>query len=379
MSEEKKLQLSFVIDIDGTLCPIKKSDESYSDLIPYEGMVKKLQDYHLNGVKIILFTSRNMNSYNGNIGKINKQTAPILFKWLDRWSIPYDEIYFGKPWPGHYGFYVDDRAVRPSEFLNNTPEELLKICNENRPKHTQLDVVITMGGRGNRFRKAGYDKPKYMIEANGKTLFDWSMISLEGYRQFVSQYIFVVIKDDKEDVKVFIEDHCKALGINNYHIIIIDFLTDGQATTAMLASQYWNLDNRLLIYNIDTYVEPYHMNYRELRGDGFIPCFYGKGDHWSFVEVDTNNKAIEIKEKVRISNNCTLGAYYFRTSRLFTKLYLEYYTNPANLTDGEKYIAPLYQYLVDNGGEVYISNVDCKYVNVLGTPDELNAFISIER
>lgn len=130
----KKLfsEYSFIFDIDGTLCPVKKKEEKYEDLIPYENMIRKLQYYKENGAKIILFTSRNMNSYNGNIGMINKSTARILLEWLDKWEIPYDEILYGKPWPGHRGFYVDDRTVRPDEFLNCTVEELDKICKKSR-------------------------------------------------------------------------------------------------------------------------------------------------------------------------------------------------------------------------------------------------------
>ena len=41
-----------------------------------------------------------------------------------------------------------------------------------------MDIIITMAGLGSRFRKVGYNCPKYMIEAKGKTLFDWSMDSL---------------------------------------------------------------------------------------------------------------------------------------------------------------------------------------------------------
>ena len=48
------------------------------------------------------------------------------------WDIPYDEIIYGKPWPGHNGFYVDDRAVRPDEFLNHTPEKLVELCENSR-------------------------------------------------------------------------------------------------------------------------------------------------------------------------------------------------------------------------------------------------------
>ena len=120
--------LSFVFDIDGTLCPIKKKEEEYIDLIPYPEMVEKLKEYKAGGAKIVLFTSRNMNSYGGNIGLINANTAKVLLQWLDKWEIPYDEIIYGKPWPGKRGFYVDDRAVRPDEFLKYSEEELKKIC-----------------------------------------------------------------------------------------------------------------------------------------------------------------------------------------------------------------------------------------------------------
>lgn len=125
-------EYSFIFDIDGTLCPIKGKNEKYEDLVPYENMVQKLRYYKENGAKIILFTSRNMNSYNGNIGLINKNTAKILLDWLDKWNIPFDEIIYGKPWPGHKGFYIDDRSVRPDEFLNNTVDELNKICDKSR-------------------------------------------------------------------------------------------------------------------------------------------------------------------------------------------------------------------------------------------------------
>ncbi len=122
----------FIFDIDGTLCPIKGKEEKYEDLVPYKNMVDKLKYYKNNGAKIILFTSRNMNSYDGNIGIINKNTAKILLNWLDKWEIPYDEIIYGKPWPGHKGFYVDDRTIRPDEFLTKTPEELEEICKETK-------------------------------------------------------------------------------------------------------------------------------------------------------------------------------------------------------------------------------------------------------
>ena len=117
-----------IFDIDGTICPIKKPDDRYEDLIPDKNMIKKIQEYKELGATIVLYTSRNMNSYNCNIGLINANTAKVLLKWLEEWSIPFDEIIYGKPWPGHCGFYVDDRAVRPDEFLKYDYNVLMNIC-----------------------------------------------------------------------------------------------------------------------------------------------------------------------------------------------------------------------------------------------------------
>lgn len=234
-----------------------------------------------------------------------------------------------------------------------------------------IDIVITMGGLGSRFRNAGYHMPKYMIEVKGKTLFDWSMISLDGYRDIADRYIFIAMKDKEYDAEQFIHEHCSKFGIVNYKVIMLDYLTDGQATTAMLAQRYWEEKHGLLIYNIDTYVEAGAMNAGQLKGDGFIPCFHAKGEHWSFVRLDDDGKVVEIKEKVRISDNCTLGAYYFKTCQLYRTLYEEFYQQNRCGECKEKYVAPLYQYLLEKGGEIFICNVDEQKVHVLGTPEEL--------
>lgn len=123
---------SIIFDIDGTICTIKKQNEKYEDLIPNKEMLKKIREVKGMGYRIILFTSRNMRTYNGDLEQILKNTKPILEKWLEKWEIPYDELVFGKPWPGHDGFYVDDRTVRPSEFLKLSIEELDEIMSEDR-------------------------------------------------------------------------------------------------------------------------------------------------------------------------------------------------------------------------------------------------------
>lgn len=118
---------NIVIDIDKTLTLGDIKD--YSSVSPNLQVIEKLKEYKNNGFNIILFTSRNMRSHNNNIGKITAKTLPVIFKWLEKHQVPFDEIYVGKPWCGHEGFYVDDKAIRPSEFIDKTYEEITQLLN----------------------------------------------------------------------------------------------------------------------------------------------------------------------------------------------------------------------------------------------------------
>lgn len=123
---------SIIFDVDGTLCPIKKENEEYKDLVPYDEMIVKIRDLKNAGYRIVLFTSRNMRTYNNDINMILKHTKPVLEEWLNKWHIPYDEIIFGKPYPGKNGFYVDDKTIRPKELLNFSMNEINKLMEDGR-------------------------------------------------------------------------------------------------------------------------------------------------------------------------------------------------------------------------------------------------------
>jgi capsule biosynthesis phosphatase len=114
-----------VIDLDDTICRTK--DGNYRESVPVAGMVERLHDYKKAGFEIVIHTSRNMRTFEGNVGKISAHTLPIIIEWLQKHNVPYDEIHVGKPWCGFEGYYVDDRAIRPSEFLKYSHEEIADI------------------------------------------------------------------------------------------------------------------------------------------------------------------------------------------------------------------------------------------------------------
>lgn len=105
-----------VIDLDDTITR-HGSAPGYADKLPDLEVVARLEAFRAAGFEIVIHSARNMRTFGGSIGKITAQTLPVMLAWLDRHGVPYDEIIVGKPWCGERGFYVDDKAIRPSEFV----------------------------------------------------------------------------------------------------------------------------------------------------------------------------------------------------------------------------------------------------------------------
>jgi capsule biosynthesis phosphatase len=116
-----------IIDLDNTLTI--DGEGAYSARLPRPEIVSALREYHRLGFDIVIHTSRNMRKFENNVGKIVANTAPIIIEWLRAQDIPYDEIWVGKPWCGTDGFYVDDRAIRPSEFALLSYGEVRQLLN----------------------------------------------------------------------------------------------------------------------------------------------------------------------------------------------------------------------------------------------------------
>jgi len=114
-----------IIDLDGTLT-VEDGNLPYDKKLPQEEVIQKLRIYKELGFTIVIHSARNMRTYEGNIGKINVHTLPKILEWLTLHSVPFDEVVIGKPWCGEEGFYIDDRAVRPNEFILLSPSEILE-------------------------------------------------------------------------------------------------------------------------------------------------------------------------------------------------------------------------------------------------------------
>ena len=127
-----------VVDLDETIA-LRVNKEPYIKCKPNIPLIKKLTEYKKNGFKICIYSSRNMRTYNSNIGLINKNTLPEILNWLNMHNVPYDEVLIGKPWCGFDGFYIDDKAIRPSEFIDYSYDEINYLIGR-RKKSTGMPV-----------------------------------------------------------------------------------------------------------------------------------------------------------------------------------------------------------------------------------------------
>lgn len=101
--------MKICIDIDGTICALRKDGETYADVAPLPGAVQKISEFKAAGHYVILLTARHMATCAGNTGLVIARQGKTLLDWLDHWKIQYDELWFGKP---HADVYIDDNALR---------------------------------------------------------------------------------------------------------------------------------------------------------------------------------------------------------------------------------------------------------------------------
>ncbi len=231
-----------------------------------------------------------------------------------------------------------------------------------------------MAGKSSRFLKAGYEKPKYQLEINDKPLFDYCISSFKCY--FHEEVFVFVVRSEIE--KEFVLKRCVLLDILNYEVVVLDIPTRGQAETVYFGlKNYKNINDALIIFNIDTIRPCYQMPELNESVMGYLEVFEGDGDGWSFVDLkEGSSQVLRTTEKVRISNLCSTGLYFFKSVGLFKKYFEKFSESDASsLQGGEYYIAPMYNLLINAGLEIISHKIDSESVIFSGVPSEYESLV----
>lgn len=239
-----------------------------------------------------------------------------------------------------------------------------------------INIVIPMAGAGSRFVKAGYKTPKPFIDVMGKPMI---VRVLENISCKNARYILITRKDHMIKEKNLIDKIKKEF---NVVFIPIDKLTEGAACTVLYARKYINNDIPLLIANsdqiIDMNIEDYLNDCKHRKLDGSILTFIDKTRDlkWSFAKIDSNGLVTEVREKVGISDYATVGLYLFSRGADFVNSTIDMIIQNDRVK-GEFYTCPVYNYLIRDGGNIGLYNIDSNQMHGLGTPEDLNQYVAL--
>ena len=216
-----------------------------------------------------------------------------------------------------------------------------------------MNILIPMAGAGSRFEKAGYTFPKPLIDVAGQPMIQTVIenLNLQG------KYIFLVRKEhyEKYDLKNLLN-----LITPNCEIIQIEGLTEGAACTVLKAQKLIDNNEPLIIANADQYIkwnsfETVSM-FNEPDVDGGILTFKSIHPKHSFAKVDGDGFVLEVAEKKPISNDATVGIYYWKRGLDYV-LYAESMIEKNIRTNNEFYVCPVYNEAIEDGRRIKASLV----------------------
>lgn len=235
-----------------------------------------------------------------------------------------------------------------------------------------MKILIPMAGEGSRFAKEGFTFPKPLIDVSGKPMIQVVVENLK----FDATYIFLVRKEHLQRYEG-LKSTLNLITNGKFEIVEVESLTQGAACTALLAKEYINNDEDLLIANSDQFIEYSYKNFLSLKRfsdlDGIVFCFNATHPKWSFVKVDNDSLVTQVAEKNPISDIATCGIYWYRKGSDFVKAAEDMIEKNVRV-NGEFYIAPVYNEMIEDQKRIVPFFVE--KMHGLGTPEDLNHFLS---
>jgi NDP-sugar pyrophosphorylase family protein len=239
-----------------------------------------------------------------------------------------------------------------------------------------LNIVLPIAGRGRRFAEAGYALPKPLIPVHGEPMIATVVRNIRPAAPH--RVIFVALRD-----------HLRSFGMREALeraapgsiVVPVDGVTEGAACTVLLARDYIDTDDPLMLANSDQWVDAdidrYLATMEAQALDGLIMTMTADDPKWSFVGLSPMGLVNRVVEKQAISTEATVGIYNFRRGREFVRAADRMIARNLRV-NGEFYVAPVYNELIAEGARIGIHNVgrEGRGMYGLGLPGDLERFLA---
>lgn len=238
------------------------------------------------------------------------------------------------------------------------------------------NVIIPAAGEGSRFAKEGWKKPKPFIDVNGMLMLEHVVENVRPSQGSVT----VLLRE--EHIINYPEDSCKFRNAKNT-VMPVKRLTEGTASTVLLANRIFNNDQPMLVANsdqlVDFEIDKFIEDCFHRKLDGSILVFRDKtmDTKWSYAKVDDSGHVLEVAEKKAISDLATVGIYLFAKGKEFVLAAMEMII-ANDRVNGEFYTCPVYNYMIKSGARIGVYEVPMTAMAGLGTPDDLREYLKIQ-
>jgi dTDP-glucose pyrophosphorylase len=240
-------------------------------------------------------------------------------------------------------------------------------------EHPLLNIVIPMAGHGSRFSKAGYKDPKPLIAIFGKPMIELVIDNLKP--RCDHRFIFICQAEHLHDYPLQNLLETKAPGCK---IIEVSKVTEGSACTVLLAKEYINNVDQLMIANCDQYIDVDINEYLDSLTpdtDGLIMTMKENSNKWSYIELNSKNEIIRVVEKEVVSDEATVGIYNYQHGADFVNAAEEMIAKNLRVNN-EFYVAPSYNEMIQAKKIIRYFNIGelGREMHGLGTPKDLEGF-----
>lgn len=237
-----------------------------------------------------------------------------------------------------------------------------------------LNILIPLAGAGSSFQKAGYSFPKPLIDINGKPMIQ---AVVENLRPKFAHKFILICRDEHYEKYALYQTFENATN-DNYECVRLTAPTLGAACTVLTGIDYINNDNELIIANADQLVDigiGSFVEFARKNGlDGALITFKSSHPRWSYALTDKKGNVIQVAEKRVISENATVGLYYFKKGSLFIEAASKMIEKDMRV-NGEFYVSPVYNELILAGQKVGIYPIEKTQMHSLGTPEDLREYL----
>ena len=276
-------------------------------------------------------------------------------------------VIFEDSYIGRLGAFKSGARVVSIE--NRKDLTIEKITDEINKQVKKINVLIPMAGEGSRFKAAGFDLPKPLIDVNGISMIEtvYKNIGINAH------YIFIAQKKDIDKYKI--KEHLSKFCMD-FTLVEQNGKLDGAAKSCLLAKNIIDNDNPLVIANSDQYVK-WNANFvihQFINSgiDGSILTFYSTDTKWSYAKNNEDGVVSAVAEKNVISDQATCGIYYWKKGSDFVN-YAEQMIQKNIKTNNEFYVCPTYNEAIED--EKIIITHKVEEMHGLGTPDDLKTFL----